>query len=198
LAVLTPPRSTAAVVVAGGDARRMGGVDKLVLDVGGRPMLDRVLASARPLCRRLVVVGPRRPTGVAGVTFTADPVAGGGPTPAVAAGLALVAEEAVLVLAGDLPLLTTGHLHRLLAALAPPAVTAAAAALAGGRPHPLVAAHRCAGLRARLASAGPFLTGQAAAGLLPADVVTVDLGRDAVLNVNDMEDLARARALLDG
>ncbi|MDQ2826873.1 MAG: nucleotidyltransferase family protein, partial [Actinomycetota bacterium] len=45
----------------------MGGVDKASLPVGGVPLLDRVLAAARPVCDRLVVVGPARPTTVPGV-----------------------------------------------------------------------------------------------------------------------------------
>ncbi|PWU56748.1 hypothetical protein DLE60_25700, partial [Micromonospora globispora] len=35
----------AAVVLTGGAARRMGGVDKPARPVGGRPMLHRVLAA---------------------------------------------------------------------------------------------------------------------------------------------------------
>ncbi|MER5393911.1 NTP transferase domain-containing protein, partial [Saccharopolyspora sp. NPDC002686] len=42
----------AAVVLAGGRARRLGGVDKVLLPVGGRTLLDRTLdavAEADPL-----------------------------------------------------------------------------------------------------------------------------------------------------
>ncbi|MFN2607464.1 MAG: molybdenum cofactor guanylyltransferase [Acidimicrobiales bacterium] len=196
---------TAAVVVAGGSSRRMGGVDKLALDVGGRPLLDRVLAAARPVCRALVVVGPVRPTSVAGVSFTneAPAEAGGGPVPAVAAGLdalagsgAMAVEGTVLVLAGDLPLLAPRHLRRLVATMGDG--PAAAAVDDRGRAHPLVAAYRAGVLRARLAALGPPWAGVAAARLLPSDggLATVDLGADAVRNVNDADDLARARALL--
>jgi len=122
------PSGRVAIVVAGGSARRMGGVDKLGLEVGGLPMLDRVLGSARALCDEVVVVGPVRPTAVDGATFTSEAVPGGGPVPAVAAGLdVLDADAAVAVLAGDLPLLTTAHLEVLFAALSDPAVEAAAA-----------------------------------------------------------------------
>ncbi|HEY3261982.1 MAG TPA: NTP transferase domain-containing protein, partial [Pseudonocardiaceae bacterium] len=51
----------AAVVLAGGRARRLGGVDKVGLAIGGRTLLDGVLVAcdgAEPI----VVVGPRRPT----------------------------------------------------------------------------------------------------------------------------------------
>ncbi|MDQ4090592.1 MAG: nucleotidyltransferase family protein, partial [Actinomycetota bacterium] len=80
----------AGIVLAGGAGRRMGGVDKAALVVGGVPLLDRVLGAARPVCDRLVVVGPERPTEVAGVTFVREDPPGGGPVPGVAAGLAAV------------------------------------------------------------------------------------------------------------
>ena len=66
----------------------MGGRDKLVLDVGGHGLLDRVLSAARPLCDPLVVVGPARPTRVSAVRFLQEDHPGGGPVPAVFAGLA--------------------------------------------------------------------------------------------------------------
>lgn len=221
----------AGVVVAGGAGRRMGGVDKAVLVVGGVTLLDRVLGAARPVCDRLVVVGPARPTGVAGVEFAMEAEPGGGPVPAVAAGLAALtgagagagggpAEASggatglddgatgagvVLVLAADLPLLRTGDLRRLLAALAGAGAAAAgdagpagagpscaAAAGAGGRPNPLLAAYRAGELRARAAALG---AGARAAALLPAGVVTVNLGL-ATLNVNRPEDLAAAELAL--
>ncbi|MGI8778296.1 MAG: molybdenum cofactor guanylyltransferase [Acidimicrobiales bacterium] len=186
----------AAVVVAGGSARRMGGVDKLGLEVGGLPMLDRVLGSARALCDEVVVVGPVRPTAVDGATFTSEAVPGGGPVPAVAAGLAVVdADATVAVLAGDLPLLTSAHLEVLFAAVSGPGVEAAAAVDQRGRHHPLLAVHRGPALRARLQRLGPELAGLRASRLLPTAVVSVRLGSEATLNVNAPADLERARQL---
>ena len=176
----------AGIVLAGGAGRRMGGVDKAALVVGGVALLDRVLSAARPVCDRLVVVGPVRPTEVAGVTFVREDVPGGGPVPAVAAGLAAVPDaEVVVLLAVDLPLLGTGHLRRLVAALA--GAEAAAADEEGG-PNPLLAAYAAPGLRARAEGLG---AGARAAALRPAGVVSVDLG-PATLNVNRPEDLAAA------
>jgi molybdopterin-guanine dinucleotide biosynthesis protein A len=170
----------------------MGGVDKAALVVGGVTLLDRVLAAARPVCEQLVVVGPPRPTGVAGVTFVTEAVPGGGPGAAVAAGLAAApGAGVVLVLAADLPLLTGGHLRRLLAALDAAGAEAAAADDQGG-PTPLLAAYAGPALATRAASLG---AGARAGTLLPPDVVTVDLGR-ATLNVNRPEDLAAAERLV--
>jgi molybdopterin-guanine dinucleotide biosynthesis protein A len=186
------PAGPAAVVVAGGAARRMGGIDKVALHVGGRSLLDRVLAAADPLCATLVVVGARRSTALAGVSFVMEAEPGGGPVPAVAAGLeAAGAAGTVLVLASDLPFLTPAALGRLVDALADPAVTAVAASDGRGHPHPLLAAHRTAELRRRVAGLGP---GTRAAAMLPPTTAIVDLGSDATLDVNDRADLRRARA----
>ena len=51
-----------AVVLAGGGARRLGGVDKMALVVDGSTLLERVLQAVRDAGRR-VVVGPRREVG---------------------------------------------------------------------------------------------------------------------------------------
>lgn len=185
------PAPVAGLVLAGGAGRRMGGVDKAALAVAGVTLLDRVLAAARPVCDRLVVVGPVRPTGVAGVVFVREEAPGGGPVPAVAAGLAAVpGAGVVLVVACDLPLLRTDDLRRLLAALAGGA--GAAAASGEGGPNPLLAVYAAPALRAR---AGALGAGARARALLPPDVVTVDLGR-AILNVNRPEDLAAAERLV--
>ncbi|MFI1091674.1 molybdenum cofactor guanylyltransferase [Streptomyces sp. NPDC020917] len=79
-------RSYDALVLAGGAARRLGGTDKPALAVGGLMLLDRVLAACAD-ARTTVVVGPRRPT-ARPVRWTREEPAGGGPLPALAAGLA--------------------------------------------------------------------------------------------------------------
>lgn len=107
----------AALVLAGGAGRRLGGVDKSRLPVGGRPMRDRVLdavADARP--RILVGPGPAP----AGVLRARETPPGSGPVPATAAGLALLGPEVteVALLAADLPLLTAAAVTALRARLA--------------------------------------------------------------------------------
>ena len=186
----------AAIVVAGGRARRMGGVDKLALPVGDRSLLDRVLAAAQPRCRRLVVVGPHRPTLTNGVTFVREDPPGGGPVPAVAAGLDAVGGAAfVVVLAADLPLLAATDVDHLVDVLADRAVDVAAAVDHQGRPNPLLAAYRVIALRARLAELGAAARGAKAARLLPPALCAVDLGNVATMNVNDPDDLEAARSV---
>ncbi|MGW1678392.1 molybdenum cofactor guanylyltransferase [Saccharopolyspora sp. NPDC002376] len=107
----------AAVVLAGGRARRLGGVDKVLLPIGGRTLLNRTLdavAEADPL----VVVGPPRTTART-VRWTAEEPPDGGPLAGLRAGLAQLPAETrtVAVLAGDHPYLTTATIARLLTAL---------------------------------------------------------------------------------
>ena len=182
----------AALVLAGGRGRRLGGVDKALIDVGGVGMLDRVLAAAKPHCADLVVVGPDRDTSVDGVRFTIESEPGGGPVPAVGAGIAVLppGTDQVLLLAVDLPLLGTEHVAALVSQL--PGPDAVAAADHRGRPNPLLAAYRADVLRTTVAGLGP---GEPAARLLPASTLVVDLGEAATLNVNGPEDLDRARRL---
>ncbi|WP_370963470.1 molybdenum cofactor guanylyltransferase [Amycolatopsis sp. cg9] len=106
----------AGIVVAGGSARRLSGVDKPALSVGGKPLLARAV-HALDAAERVIVVGPRR----AGfdVVWTREPVPGTGPVAALAAGLAFVPEdvEAVAVLAADLPGVRRSTVDRLVAAI---------------------------------------------------------------------------------
>lgn len=185
----------AGVVLAGGAGRRMGGADKAALAVGGVTLLDRVLAAARGVCDRLVVVGPSRPTGVPGVEFVTEDRPGGGPVPAVLAGVRAAGPgcDVVLVMAADLPLLTSGDLRRLVAALDGPAVEAAASDEVGG-PNALLAAYRVPELVSR-ADGSNLAAGAPARRLLPDSPALVDLG-PATLNVNRPEDLAAAEILV--
>src|SRR6476620_7173802 len=119
-----PPAPAAAppvvVVLTGGASRRMGS-HKPVLDVGGRPLVARVLDAAGD--RPALVVGPGQ--GVPeGVRVVMERVPGGGPVAGLAAAVeALTADPraplpyAVAVLAADLPFVTSDHVDRLLAAL---------------------------------------------------------------------------------
>lgn len=105
----------AGVVLAGGAARRLGGVDKPMLEVGGVALLHRAVAAlgdADPV----VVVGPHRP-GVPGVRWTREDPPGSGPVAALAAGLSLIGAGLVAVLAADLAAVTPSTVARLRAAV---------------------------------------------------------------------------------
>ena len=102
-----------AVVLAGGGARRLGGIDKPALVVGGRSLLDIALLACAG-ARRTVVVGPVRPTGRE-VTWTREDPAGAGPAAALGAGLAHVDAAMLVLLAADLPFVDTATVELLLA-----------------------------------------------------------------------------------
>lgn len=105
----------AAMVLAGGAARRMGGATKPLLAVRGVPLLHRVL-DAVVQAHPVIVVGPRSlHTELADdVLLTREEPAGGGPVAAIAAGiLHCGAARWVAVVAADLPFLTEAALLRL-------------------------------------------------------------------------------------
>ncbi len=92
-----------AIILAGGAARRLGGVAKPLLEVRGRSLLQRAVDAARGAgCADVVVVGPPG-SGDSGVRTVREDPAFGGPVAAIAAALPAVATDWVLVLAADLP-----------------------------------------------------------------------------------------------
>lgn len=145
-----------AVVLAGGRARRLGGVDKPALPVRGQPLVTTALQAVSG-AGRVVLVGPDRPdlavpAALAGrLRATREEPPGGGPVAAVAAGLTLVRAPVTVVLAGDLPFVTAAAVDRLRAAL--PGHPVAVAVDPAGRPQLLLAAWDTAALRAVLRAA---------------------------------------------
>jgi molybdopterin-guanine dinucleotide biosynthesis protein A len=114
-----------AVVLAGGRARRLGGIAKPAVDVGGRPMLARVLAAVAD-AGHVIVVGPPL-AGLAGPqpVWTREDPPGAGPVAALRAAVALLPPGAgtVVVLAADLPFLDAATVARLRAAVTEPGAT---------------------------------------------------------------------------
>ncbi|MET9011863.1 NTP transferase domain-containing protein [Streptomyces olivaceoviridis] len=137
-----------AVVLAGGAARRLGGADKPGLRVGGRALLDRVLAACADAGTTVVVAAPR-PT-ARPVRWTREEPPGGGPVAALEAGLRLTTAGHTVVLSADLPFLGRTTLRRLLTALEDTGADGALLTDADGRDQPLVAAYRTPALRREL------------------------------------------------
>lgn len=108
---MTTAEAYDAVILAGGGARRLGGADKPGLAVGGRTLVARVGAAVAD-AGRVVLVGPARPELPDAVVVREDPP-GGGPVPALRAGLAAVRAPQVAVLAADLPFLTPADVAEL-------------------------------------------------------------------------------------
>jgi molybdenum cofactor cytidylyltransferase len=121
----------AAILLAAGRSTRMGSANKLLADVGGKPMVrvaaEAALASrARPV---LVVTGHQVgdvQAALAGLdlAFAANPDFAKGLSTSLKAGIAAVpaACDGALVLLGDMPQIGASHLDRLIEAFAPGAV----------------------------------------------------------------------------
>jgi molybdopterin-guanine dinucleotide biosynthesis protein A len=191
-----------AVILAGGRAERLGGMDKPGALVGGVPLVERV-ATAVADARTLIVVGPPRtphaaPGAVGGplarAVFTREEPPGAGPVPALRAGMAEVTADWMALLAADLPFLTAGHVSALFRAVAP---NAAGAVLMddGGREQWLTGVWRTAVLRDALHG----YAGRSLHRLLgPLEPVRLRLpasrdGRAPWFDCDTMEDLGAAR-----
>lgn len=113
--------ATLGLLLAGGQARRMGGGDKCLVPLGGRPMLERVIGRARPQVADLVLNANGDPSRLAafGLPVVADTVPGfAGPLAGILAGLEWAREHRpgtawVLSLATDTPFFPTDLLRRL-------------------------------------------------------------------------------------
>ncbi|RMD60766.1 MAG: molybdenum cofactor guanylyltransferase MobA [Alphaproteobacteria bacterium] len=197
----------AGVLLAGGRSRRMGGGDKCLRPLAGRPMLAHIIARARPQVGPLVlnVNGDSARFADFGIPVAGDVVAGfAGPLAGILTGLEWAAQHApqcthVASFACDAPFFPEDLVARLAAAMAEADAELACAASAG-RAHPVFALWPVA-LRASLRQA---LVGE---GLRKIDawtaryrLVTVDFPAiatvagplDPFFNVNTPADLAAA------
>ena len=191
--------STLGIILAGGLARRLGGGDKTLHELGGQPILAHIVARLRPQLDRLVLNANGDPARLArfGLPILPDTVAGHpGPLAGILAGLESAAAHGfswVVSVPADapfLPLDLVGRLHEGRDG-APLAVAASA-----GRTHPVVALWPVAmgaSLRAALA-AGQHKVGWATDGA--AIVVWPDTPVDPFFNVNTPADLAAAQAVI--
>ncbi|OPF95199.1 molybdenum cofactor guanylyltransferase MobA [Rhodopseudomonas palustris] len=135
-----------AVILAGGLARRMGGGDKPLRAVAGRPLLARVIERLQPQCRALALNANGDPARFApfGLPVIADSVQGfPGPLAGVLAALDWAAAQqsdatCVLTAPGDCPFLPHDLVARLNEARLAEAAEIAVAA-SGGHLHPVIA-----------------------------------------------------------
>jgi molybdenum cofactor guanylyltransferase len=133
------------VLLAGGLARRMGGGDKPMRAIGGRTILDRVIARLRPQCSDLILNANGDPARFAafGLPVVPDSVADfPGPLAGILAGLDWVAANRpdaawMLSAAGDCPFLPRDLVARLTAARATEGAELGVAA-SGGQSHPVI------------------------------------------------------------
>ncbi|MBM3551541.1 MAG: molybdenum cofactor guanylyltransferase MobA [Alphaproteobacteria bacterium] len=132
------------VILAGGLARRMGGGDKPLVDIDGRPILQHVIDRLTPQCASLAINANGDPARFSafGLKVVADSVEDfAGPLAGVLAGMDFAADSGasdVLSAPGDTPFLPADLLSRLQAAQQGAGARIAVAA-SNGRTHHAVA-----------------------------------------------------------
>jgi molybdopterin-guanine dinucleotide biosynthesis protein A len=198
------------VLLAGGLARRMGGGDKPMRQIGGRTILARVIARLKPQCDGLILNANGDPARFAafGLPVIADGVADfPGPLAGILAGLDWTAAnrpdvEFILSAAADCPFLPRDLVARLYGALREQTAELAVAA-SDGQSHPVIGLWRV-GLREALRHA-----------LVVEDIRKIDRWTaryrlatvtwpttplDPFFNANTVDDIAEADrlAVLDG
>ncbi len=144
---MNQPLRLGAVVLAGGTAARMDGIDKASIEVAGVTLLERALAATMS-AREVVVVGTEVPTSRP-VTWTREDPPLGGPAAGLLAALDRFSAppDLVCVLAVDMPRVNAGTVARLTWAVeGDPDVDGAALLDVDGRRQPLAAVYRFASL----------------------------------------------------
>ncbi len=188
-----------AAILAGGRARRLGGLDKSALVVDGRSILERELAAVRALTTDISIVA-NDPTRFAQVDVPVrqDLVPGAGALGGLYTAVASASTPLVLALACDMPFVTSAFLTHLVSVA--DEADAVVPRDADGR-HVLCGVFRGAvasHLRAAL-DAGRFRVADALAGLRvrvvdPEETAPFDRDGRLLLNVNTPADFARATA----
>lgn len=205
--------SIAAVVLAGGKSRRMGGGDKGLLMLADAPMLGHVLTRLRPQVARLAINANGAPDRFLafGLPVITDIIEGfAGPLAGVHAGLHWASQLVpparwIATVSSDVPFLPPDLVSRLAAVLAARPETGIAIARSHGREHPVIGLWPVAlanALEAAIRS-GEFRVGHWAHGhgAIVVDFPAVEIAGRAVdpfFNANTPEELDRARSILRG
>ncbi|HVO87545.1 MAG TPA: molybdenum cofactor guanylyltransferase MobA [Casimicrobiaceae bacterium] len=181
------------IVLAGGQGRRMGSVDKGLVDFAGRPLIAHVLARLAPQVGALVINANRNHGRYAsfGVPVIADAVGGfAGPLAGLHAGLAATATPFVVTAPCDSPFVAADLVGRLAAPFAQDQIDIAVARTFD-QPHPvfaLVSRTVLPHLAAFLAAGGRKIDAWYAT--LRVSEVQFDDEADAFRNINTVEELA--------
>jgi molybdopterin-guanine dinucleotide biosynthesis protein A len=138
------PKPIVGVLLAGGLARRMGGGDKPMRELGGKPILDHVIDRVKPQVHELILNanGDADRFSAYGLPVVADVIDGHqGPLAGILTGLDWAAEnvpdcEHVISFATDAPFLPHDLVARLMAPVTN-GLTPLACAITGDRTHPV-------------------------------------------------------------
>lgn len=198
------------VVLAGGLSRRMGGGDKGLLDVAGKPMLTRVVEHLTPQVSCIVINanGPPERFAGYGLPVVADPIDGfAGPLAGVLAGMrwtreAMPSATAIATVSSDAPFIPLDLVARLAQAVGD-RTNAIAIAKSEGHLHPVIGLWPVAladDLEAALADGvRKVLNWTDRHGTVPVAFEAVTIGTAAIdpfFNANTPDELATATRLL--
>lgn len=195
------------VLLAGGQSRRMGGGDKSLRLLGGRPILDRVIERFRSQVDRLILNANGDPARFAatGLPVVPDSVEGfAGPLAGVLAGLDWTAANVpsalwIVTAATDAPFLPLDLVSRLVVATEEGAELVCAAS--HGQPHPVIGlwpVRLREDLRRALVEGGVRKVDAWTARHRLAVVDFPAFPVDPFFNINSPEDLAAAERLIAG
>ena len=184
----------AAAILAGGRARRLGGINKAAMVIGGTPIVDRQLAALRSVASDVFVVGHPDPLWTArALRVVADEIADAGPLGGIYTALLHSPADRTLVVACDMPFIAPDVLERL-AAVADADVVVARSGR-GLEPLCAIYSRACAArIRERIER------GEYAASTIPEGFRVAEVGVERALvfvNVNTPHDYERAKGLIE-
>lgn len=183
------------IVLAGGQGRRMGGVDKGLVPFRGEPMVAHAIARLAPQVGAIVVNANQNAGAYAALGHRVVPDAVGGyagPLAGLHAGLAAASTPLVVTVPCDSPFLPADLVARLAAALERTGADIAVARTFD-QPHPVFALVRASvrpHLEAFLAGGGRKIDAWYAS--LPVATVAFDDAADAFRNINTIDELKAA------
>jgi molybdopterin-guanine dinucleotide biosynthesis protein A len=182
----------AAIVLAGGTASRLGGIDKPLARLGQGTVLAAILSRLQPQVQKIAISANGDPARFAsfGLPVIADDVEGEGPLRGVLAGMRFARDagcSVLLTVPGDTPFIPTNLVARL--------GTAPAHVYSQEFTHGVIALWQCDNAKklAELLSQGERRV-RAALTVFQSRAVDFSDSADAFFNINTLHDLAEANA----
>jgi molybdopterin-guanine dinucleotide biosynthesis protein A len=100
--------STSLLIMAGGRATRLGGIRKTLVQVGGRPIIERIVEALAPLADDcLALVHDADLPSIERLAVVVDPRPYAGPMPALRHGLRSASGDVCMLVAGDMPFVSS-------------------------------------------------------------------------------------------
>ncbi len=110
-------RDISGVILAGGTSRRMGGITKANIEIGGKTIISRMLDVITPLFGEIIIVtnSPEEFPSLKNHTIVGDKFIKTGPLGGIHAALSATPAKALFVFAGDMPLIEKNIIERMAA-----------------------------------------------------------------------------------